>query len=75
MLLELSAAQLLMLLASDEALRQRVDEAASLLNSSTEMDTSEETGGWLFSFNSKSIYGRLDLPLAYSSHIERNYVA
>lgn len=45
MLLELSAAQLLMLLASDEALRQRVDEAASLLNNSTEMDTSEEAGG------------------------------
>ncbi|KAM7249253.1 hypothetical protein ACFE04_019389 [Oxalis oulophora] len=44
MLLELSAAQLLMLLASDEALRQRVDEAASLLNNSTEMDTSEEAG-------------------------------
>lgn len=53
MLLELSAAQLLMLLASDEALRQRVDEAASLLNNSTEMDTSEETGGLCMLFSLK----------------------
>lgn len=49
MLLELSAAQLLMLLASDEALRQRVDEAASLLNSSAEVDTNEETGEFFYS--------------------------
>lgn len=42
MLLELSAAQLLMLLASEEALRQRVEEAVSLITNSTEMETNEE---------------------------------
>lgn len=45
MLLELSAAQLLMLLASEEALRQRVEEAVSLISSSTEMETNEEAVG------------------------------
>lgn len=46
MLLELSAAQLLMLLASEEALRQRVEEAVSLIgNNSSEMDTNEEAIG------------------------------
>lgn len=46
MLLELSAAQLLMLLASEEALRQRVEEAVSLIGSnSSEMDTNEEAIG------------------------------
>lgn len=45
MLLELSAAQLLMLLASEEALRQRVEEAVSLITNSTEMETNEEAGG------------------------------
>lgn len=45
MLLELSAAQLLMLLASEEALRQRVEEAVSLITSSTEMETNEEPTG------------------------------
>ena len=45
MLLELSAAQLLMLLASEEALRQRVDEAISLISSSNDMETTEEPLG------------------------------
>ena len=45
MLLELSAAQLLMLLASEEALRQRVDEAVSLISSSNDMETNEEPLG------------------------------
>lgn len=45
MLLELSAAQLLMLLASEEALRQRVEEAFSLIMNSSEMETNEEGAG------------------------------
>ncbi len=45
MLLELSAAQLLMLLASEEALRQRVEEAVSLITNTSEMETTEEAGG------------------------------
>lgn len=48
MLLELSAAQLLMLLASEEALRQRVEEAVSLISSSSEMETNEESTGKVY---------------------------
>lgn len=50
MLLELSAAQLLMLLASEEALRQRVEEAVSLITNSTEMETNEEPSGELIRY-------------------------